>query len=490
MKRHGNLFEKIVSLENLELAYRQARRGKPRLRGVINFEKDRQENIQKLHDDLVNNTLRTGRYTEKIVHEPKTRTIFTLPFRDRIVHHALMNVIEPIWQSMMIEQSYACIVGRGIHSGSRKTMEYIRRNTYCLKCDVSKFYPTVDHEILLAIIRRKIKCERTLNLLSEIVYSFKGNKDIPPGKNVPIGNYTSQWFGNLYLNELDQYVRHELKFKDYIRYCDDFLLFGNDKVRMNTAAANIKAFMGDKLKQRLSKCDLFPVSRGVDFLGYRHFRTHILLRKRTAKRWQKRLLALPSDVMSGKATREHARSVVASAQGWLKWANSYNFRRKVKLDMLLHEYIHKEKEKGNDAVPDEVPNEQPTAESLPEAQPKKEPKYLFKGRPQKRINAEQRANAKRFVEFAENAPLEGEKYRLRDVLHKPILILNFRIKASKFADKSGDLVIIQFEFADKPDVVNILFSGSTVLRDMLLEYQDQIPFYTTITPVKKYLVFS
>ncbi|MDR1684884.1 MAG: hypothetical protein LBR82_00310 [Desulfovibrio sp.] len=300
---------------------------------------------------LTSCTFKTGKYTSKIVHEPKKRTIFTLPFTDRIVHHALMNVLEPIWQSMMIEQSYACIVGRGIHSGSRKTMEYIRRNQYCLKCDVSKFYPTIDHEILLGIIRRKIKCERTLNLISDIVYSFKGNKDIPPGKNVPIGNYTSQWFGNLYLNELDQYVRHILKVKDYIRYCDDFLLFGNDKAALNDNAEKIKLFMAERLKQTLSKCDLFPVSRGVDFLGYRHFRTHILLRKRTAKRWQKRLLHLPEEVETGKLTQEQASGVVESANGWMRWANAYNFRQKVNLDALRQLYSPcKERERAGAVV--------------------------------------------------------------------------------------------------------------------------------------------
>lgn len=144
-------------------------------------------------------------------------------------------------------------------------MEYVRRNAFCLKCDVSKFYPSVDHAVLLDIIRRKIKCPDTLWLIEDIVNSFPG------GKNVPIGNFTSQWMGNLYLNELDHYVKGTLKIRDYVRYCDDFLLFHNDKAVLRDAAKLVEEFVGERLKMRLSKCDLFPVSRGVDFFGVSAF---------------------------------------------------------------------------------------------------------------------------------------------------------------------------------------------------------------------------
>jgi hypothetical protein len=185
------------------------------------FEKNLDDNIKSISKSLIDRTFQTSEYRTKIIHEPKERTIFILPFApDRIVQHSLMNILEPIWDKMMIHNNFACRVGKGIHAGSRKTMEYVRKNSYCLKCDISKFYPSVNHDILYDILQRKIKCIDTLWLIKDIIYSYTGN-----GNNIPIGNYTSQWFGNMYLNELDTYVKHELRCKDYLRYCDDFCLF-------------------------------------------------------------------------------------------------------------------------------------------------------------------------------------------------------------------------------------------------------------------------
>ena len=329
MRRHGNLFQEIVKIENIYLAYRKARKGKRWQRKVQAFEKNLDDNIKNIRQSLINKTFHTSEYRMKMIHEPKEREIFILPFApDRIVQHALMNIIEPIWDSMMIHNNYACRVGKGIHVGSKKTMEYVRKNNYCLKCDISKFYPSVDHDILYKILQRKIKCADTLWLIKNIIYSYPG------GKNVPIGNYTSQWFGNMYLNELDAYVKHELKCKDYLRYCDDFCLFHSDKKVLNAAAKRIESFLLNRLKLKFSKCQLFPVSHGVDFLGYRHFRKYILLRKSTAKRVKKRLAKLPYMLEEGKINSEQFRSSIASTHGWLKWANTHNFRLAISIHNL------------------------------------------------------------------------------------------------------------------------------------------------------------
>lgn len=166
MKRHGNLFQKIVATENIYLAYCKARKGKRWQRKVQAFEKNLDVNIENIHKSLINRTFCTSEYRSKMIYEPKEREIFILPFApDRIVQHALMNIIEPIWDAMMIHNNYACRIGKGIHAGSKKTMEYIRKNDYCLKCDISKFYPSVDHNILYKILRRKIKCADTLWLI-------------------------------------------------------------------------------------------------------------------------------------------------------------------------------------------------------------------------------------------------------------------------------------------------------------------------------------
>ena len=310
MKRHGNLFEKIVDMDNLRQAYYNARRGKSWQRAVIKFNEDIESNLISIRNSLVDKTFTTSSYKTKFIHEPKKREIYILPFTpDRIVQHAIMNVIEPIWEGLFVYDSYACRVGKGIHAGSRRAMEFIRRNSYCMQCDIAKFYPSIDHEILFNIIKKKIKCSETLDLLYDIISS------IPGEKNIPIGNYTSQWFGNLYMNELDQYLKRECGAKCYIRYCDDFVIFSNSKVELNSLAGEIVDFLTNKLKLSLKKCSIFPVSQGLDFLGYRHFKDYILLRKSTAKRVVKRLRKLPNELDKGNITKDQLRSSLASTQG-------------------------------------------------------------------------------------------------------------------------------------------------------------------------------
>jgi retron-type reverse transcriptase len=267
-------------------------------------------------------TFTTSRYQTKTIVEPKIRTIYILPFfPDRIVQHALMSVIEPIWDNLLISDSYACRTGKGIHAGSKRTSGFVREYDYCLKCDVAKFYQSVNHDILFDIVKQKIKCPDTLWLIENIIYSYPGET------NIPIGNYTSQWFGNLYLHELDILVKHDFKIKGYLRYCDDFCLFHNDKRVLNALAKEIKTFMADRLNLTLSKCDVFPVKHGVDFLGYRHFRDKILLRKSTAKRVVKKVRQLPGKLVSGQISDDQFISSLASISGWIKWANTHNFRR-------------------------------------------------------------------------------------------------------------------------------------------------------------------
>jgi len=333
MKRHGNLWDRITDMHNLYESYKSARKGKTWQDTIKRFDKRFDHNMFKIQDSLINKTFITAQYREKNIFEPKARTIYILPFNpDRIIQHVLMNIVEPIWDALFIHNSYACRKGRGIHAGSQKTMEYVRKYRYCLKMDISKFYPSVDHDVLYDIVKRKIKCRDTLWLIKDIIYSFPG------GKNIPIGNYTSQWFGNLYMNELDQFLKHEHHVKNYIRYCDDFCVFHDDKHYLGDMALIIKDFVLIRLKMTLSKCDLFPVSRGVDFLGYRHFPKYILIRKSTTKRVKKRLKALPWLLANGKINICQYRSSLASTMGWLKWANAHNlkmFLRIAELEVII-----------------------------------------------------------------------------------------------------------------------------------------------------------
>lgn len=333
MKRHGNLFEKIVDRGNIELAYEIAKKGKSERPGVQATERDREARLEALRQSLIDGTFTTSPYHVKTIYEPKARQIYILPFfPDRIVQHAVMNIVVPIWDAMMIKDSYACRHGKGQHAGSLRCMQFVRRNKYVCQFDVSRFYPSVNHKKLMEIISRKIKDERVLWLFQDIIDSL-GNES-----NVPIGNFTSQWFGNLYLNELDQLVKHQYHIRDYIRYCDDFLVFDNDKVHLRKIADEIEAYVGYVLHMKLSKKSLYPTSHGVDFLGYRHFPDgKILVRKSTAKRVKRRLKALPWELKHGRMTKEQALGKLASAHGWLKHAHAHNLRISIKLDELKKE---------------------------------------------------------------------------------------------------------------------------------------------------------
>ncbi len=335
MRRLGNLFEKITNIYNIRLAYKKARKGKTWQNTIKIFESDLENNILTIQKSLIDKTFTTSEYTLKKIYEPKERTIYRLPFNpDRIVQHSIMNILEPIWDNLFIYDSYSCIKNKGIHKASQRTMEFIRKvpNGYCLKMDISKFYPSIDHDILFDIIKQKIKCRDTIELLEDVIYS------IPDKKNIPIGNYLSQWFGNLYMNELDIYLKHEHKIKYYIRYCDDFIILHKDKNYLSQLSKDIKEFLESKLKLRLSKNRLFPISRGIDFIGYRHFPGYVLLRKSTATRLKKRMKQLPGLLAINRISELQYQSSIASMMGWLKWCNSYNLNNNVGIDKMWNEW--------------------------------------------------------------------------------------------------------------------------------------------------------
>lgn len=289
--------------------------------------------IRYLQYILIQKTWKPSKYKERVIYEPKKRTIYIAKFfPDRVLHHAFIDVVTRIWDKIMIYDTYSCREGKGQHKGSRRCMEYIRRYKYCLKCDITKFYPSLDHELIKTIIRRKLKDKELIRVLDLIIDSFPGYQ------NAPIGNLTSQWFGNLYLGELDDFVKQRLRVKGYIRYCDDFILFGNDKAKLREQGQMVHDFVESHLLLRFSKFDLFPVSRGIDFLGYRHFPNGcILVRKSTAKRMKAKIKELPHLVRYHRKSPEKALSTVASIEGWLKHANTHNFKISLKLEGLKEE---------------------------------------------------------------------------------------------------------------------------------------------------------
>lgn len=333
MKRHGNLFSKIVEPANIYLAYRHARKGKSWQNTIKLFEADSDKNLDTIRASILDKTFTTSEYETFMVYEPKRRIIYKLPFNpDRIVQHALMNVVEPIFDGLFIHDSYSCRKGKGIHAGSRRTMEYIRKvgkDGYCLKMDIAKFYPSISHNILYEIVKHKIKCKDTLWLLKDIIYSIEG------GYNIPIGNYTSQWFGNLYMNELDQVLKQKYHVKNYIRYCDDFIILDEEKTYLTEVAEIIKEYLKDQLELKLSKNVVSPVKQGIDFLGYRHFPTYVLLRKSTATRTKRRIKQLPTLLSEGAITELQFKSSIASTKGWLRWCNAYNLSQHLNLNQMV-----------------------------------------------------------------------------------------------------------------------------------------------------------
>jgi len=329
MRRHGDLWKLVTSPENIDLAYRRARKQKTWQRTVQNVDANKDAVLADIRESLLDRTFTTSNYRQKNVYEPKKRTIYILPFTpDRIVQHALMSVVAPIWDNMFDSGSHACRPGKGQHSASRDVMRHIRKFNYVLQGDVKKFYPSIEHDIAMSLVEKKIKDEGVLWLFGDIIRSFPGDV------NVPIGNYSSQWVGNLVMNELDVFVRSEIRPGGYVRYNDDFLIFGNSKEELHRAQDMCRDFLKERLHLTLSKDRVYPVSQGVDFVGYRHFRYYVLIRKRTARRVKQRIRHLRYELATGQIEPERARSVVASTIGWLQWANAHNFRQALGLDGL------------------------------------------------------------------------------------------------------------------------------------------------------------
>lgn len=280
MKRIGNLYEKICSIENLQLADEKARKGKLRTYGVIEHDKNREANLLKLRETLLNGTFHTSKYDVFTIYEPKEREIYRLPyFPDRILHHAIMNVLEPIWVSTFTADTYSCIKNRGIHAAAKKVKQALREDpegtTFCLKLDIRKFYPSINHDVLKSILRRKLKDKRLLRLLDEIVGSADG---------VPIGNYLSQYFANLYLTYFDHWIKEKKGVKYYFRYADDIVILAPDKAYLHSLMGEIRAYLGDLKLEVKWNWQVFPVAaRGIDFVGY-DFSTRIPKCERALKR--------------------------------------------------------------------------------------------------------------------------------------------------------------------------------------------------------------
>lgn len=269
----------------------------------------------------------TSEYMTRDIRDPKPRTLYILPlYPDRIVQHALVNIIKPIWDNMFIHNSYACREGKGQHRCSKKISEYVKRYKYCALTDVSKFYPSMPHKELYAVVERKIKDKRILALLKDIIFSIEGET------NTPIGNLLSQHLGNLYLNEADQFEAHVLKVRAVNRYMDDKAHFSNDLRELKEKIEQFETFLNQKLLLKLSKKKFLRCDNGIPFIGYRHFPGYVLLKKRTAKRIRRKIPKLDRALEEKRITLIQYTSTLGAFYGWAKHANTYNFRKRIGLD--------------------------------------------------------------------------------------------------------------------------------------------------------------
>ena len=328
LKRYGNLYPQVIEFENILLAARKAQKGKRFRENVLAFNYNLEEELVKLQRELATKTYQPGAYRTFYIKEPKSRMISAAPYRDRVVHHALCNVIVPLVEPTFIADSYANRVGFGTHRALRRFIEFARSTRYVLQCDIKKYFPSIDHEILKTLVRRKIKCRDTLWLIDSIVDN--SNEQLPviehfPGdglltpverrRGLPLGNLTSQFLANWYLSGFDHFVKEKLKVKKYVRYVDDFALFSDDWQFLAEARIAVEEYLaGLRLKVHPIKSQLFETKHGANFLGFRVLPDRIRVRTENLRRARRRLRRLQADYAQGKIEWQ---KVSQSIQSWL-----------------------------------------------------------------------------------------------------------------------------------------------------------------------------
>jgi retron-type reverse transcriptase len=331
MKSGRDLYEQVTSFSNLVRAARVARRGKRTRRDVATFEFGLERELLRLQAELRDRSYDPGPYRQFRIFEPKPRLISRAPFRDRVVHHALCRVIEPCFEPSFSQHSYACRVDKGTHRALDRFQALARAHRWALTCDIAKFFPSIDHEVLFGLIRRKIRDEGCLWLVARILESsppqesplayFAGDDLLTPltrRRGLPIGNLTSQFFSNVYLSPLDHFVQRQLGCRSYLRYCDDFILFSDDPTELRGWRGEVAHFL-DRLRLRLhpGKSRVRRTARGIRFLGFRVFPGRRLLAREGVVRFKRRLRRIERDYQRGRVSLEH---VVASIRGWVSHA--------------------------------------------------------------------------------------------------------------------------------------------------------------------------
>jgi retron-type reverse transcriptase len=337
------MYHQLCSWDNLLLAYHKAGKGKRGHPNAAEFEYRLEDNLLQLQRELKDRTYRPGKYHSFHIHDPKKRLISAAPFRDRVVHHALCNLIEPVFEKSFIFDSYANRIGKGTHKAIDRAQQFARRFEYVLTCDIRQFFPSIDHAILRDILARKINDPDVLWLMDRILQSgigvlseeyemvyFPGDDlfAIQRPRGLPIGNLTSQFWANCYLDPFDHYVKRGLRCKGYVRYVDDFLLFSNDRRELNQWRAGIiRELRNYRLTLHENKCQPRPVSEGIPFLGFIVYPEYRLLKRRKGIAFQRKFRTARKLFQQGRLSFSQLN---ASVLGWVnhvRYANTYNLRR-------------------------------------------------------------------------------------------------------------------------------------------------------------------
>ena len=312
-KKYKHLIHRIGAIENLRDAYERTARGKRATYGFLEFKEYAQANLALMSEAILDGAWVQGPYREFTIHEPKARLISALDFKDRLAQHALVNIIGPIFDRTLMPQTFACRVGMGTHAGVRFVQSSLRRTRakYYLKTDFSKFFFSVDRTILHDMIERRVSCRPTLKLIRAMVPNT--------GKGLPIGSLTSQIFANLYGNEIDRLIHFDLGHRSWARYMDDIVILGGDLGRLKASFQAIQDHAKDVLRLDISKWNASSVSKGINFLGYRIWPTHKLLRKDSVTRAKRKIKRY---VESGNT--EALDKFIASWSGHARWADTHN----------------------------------------------------------------------------------------------------------------------------------------------------------------------
>jgi RNA-directed DNA polymerase len=339
----GLLFERLASFRNLHGAAMKARRGKRFTDGTARFHLNLAKNLVRLRDELRSGAYRPGPYRTFTIYEPTKRFISAAPYRDRVVHHALCNVIEPIFERSFIYDTYANRKGKGTHRALDRCTYYARRHRYVLQGDIRKFFPSIDHEILLGRLARRISDGEVMKLAKLILdhsnpqpaadYYFPGDDLFTPferRKGLPIGNLTSQFWANVYLDPFDHFMKDELGAPGYVRYVDDFLVFGDEKKLLWEWLREAEEELV-KLRLRLneSKTRIYPVDESIPFLGFRVFPTHRRLLPGAVRRARRRLKRLEQAWGEGRISMDEIKSSVGAWVAHAEHGDTWGLRRRL-----------------------------------------------------------------------------------------------------------------------------------------------------------------